>query len=59
MALADRGMRRERLDLVLLTEPREDLIRLAERVLRLGEVLDEARAALEELRELLDRQLPR
>ena len=52
-------MRRERLNLVVLAEPREDPVRLAEGVLRCGELLDEMRAALEELRELVDRQLPR
>src|SRR5207248_2558069 len=56
---ADRGMRVQRLELVALLQLTDHVTCSAERVLLLGEFLDEPRAALEELRELLDRQLPR
>ena len=56
---ADRRVRVEHLLLLLVGQARGDLARVAERVVELGEPLDEARAALEELRELLDGQLPR
>ena len=53
-------MRVERLDLLVLRQPRAISVeRGVERVVELGEPLDEARAALEELGELVDAQLPR
>jgi hypothetical protein len=59
VAGADRGMRVQSLSLLLLRELGEGLLRRPERVLSLGKQLDQPRSALEELCELLDRQLPR
>src|SRR2546428_5832381 len=56
---ADCGMGVQRLDLVVVVEPGDHIRRLRERVPALGEELDEARLALEELRELVPGQLPR
>jgi hypothetical protein len=50
----------QRLELLRLAQLGGDLISdRPERVLAFGEQLDEARPALEELGELIDRQLPR
>ena len=49
----------ERLDLLLLAERVDHLVRPLERVVELGEPLDERRPALEELGQLVDAQLPR
>ena len=57
--LTDRRMRGERLDLVLLAHRVDHVVRLLERVVDLGEKLDEPCAALEELAQLVDGQLPR
>ena len=57
--LADARMVRQRLDPLLLGQPGEHLARAAERVLLLGERLDEAAAGLEEVGELVHAQLPR
>ena len=56
---ADRGMRVERLELLLLAQPSEHAVCLPERILDLGQSLDESGAALEELVELFGGQLPR
>ena len=50
---------RERLDALLLGQPGKHLARTAERVLHLGQRLDEAAAGLEEVGQLLHGQLPR
>jgi len=52
-------MRVQGLPLLLLGQLGEDLFGRPERVFAFGEQLDQPRAALEELRELLGRQLPR
>ena len=57
--LADRRVGGERLDLLLLAQRCEDVVCSLERILDLRETLDQARAALEELAELVDAQLPR
>ena len=49
----------ERFELVLVAQACEDAVRLLERALDLCQALDEARATLEEVGELVDRQLPR
>ena len=59
MSRADRRVRAECLDLLLLREAQEHVLGVLERVLQLGKPLDEARLALEELAELLGAQLPR
>jgi len=48
-----------RLDLVLVRELVDQLVGARQRILLACEALDEARAAAEELRELVDAQLPR
>ena len=58
-ALADAWMRPQRLDLLVLGCIGEHLARLAEGILELGQLLHEARMALEELGELVFAQLPR
>ena len=57
--LPDRGMRVERRELLVLGQRADDLVRVVERILDLRQPLDERRAALEELLELVYRQLPR
>ena len=57
--LADARMVRERLDALLLRQPGQHLARAAERVLLLGQRLDEAAAGLEEVGQLVHAQLPR
>jgi hypothetical protein len=52
-------MRVERIELLGLGEPGRHLGRRLQRVLALGQQLDQPRPSLEELRELLDGQLPR
>ena len=52
-------MRVQSLQLLGLAQLSDHLRRGLERVLALGQQLDEARPAFEELRELLDAQLPR
>jgi hypothetical protein len=52
-------MRVQGLPLLLLGQLPEHFLGGAERVLSLGEQLDQPRAALEELSELVGRQLPR
>jgi len=59
MRRADRGMRVQRLGFLGLGELRDRLVSRFERVLALREQIDEARAPLEELRELVGAQLPR
>ena len=59
LLLADRRMRVEHLVLLLVTKLVDHLERVLERILPLGEQLDEARSALEEPGELLGGQLPR
>jgi hypothetical protein len=49
----------ERFQLLRFAEPGDHVARRAERVLLLREVLDEPRPALEELGQLVGRQLPR
>ena len=56
---ADRRVRVEHFLLLFVGEARRDLARTSERIFELGEALDEARAALEQVRQLLDAQLPR
>ena len=56
---ADRRVRAQRLDLLLLAGGVEHVLGALERVLELGEPLDEARVALEELGQLVGAQLPR
>jgi len=58
-ALADARMRRERLDLLVLAQAVRDVAGAGERVLLQRELLDEARPPAEQLREIVDRQLPR
>ena len=52
-------MRFERLDELVLGHLADQVERGVERVVQLGEPLDEARAALEQLGQLVDAQLPR
>ncbi len=52
-------MRRQGLDLLRLVERRDHAVGLLEGILELGKPLDQARAALEELAQLVDGQLPR
>ena len=59
VAGADRRVRVEHLLLLLVGQRRRDLARVAERIVELGEPLHEAGASFEQLRELLDAQLPR
>ena len=59
MCRADRRMRVQRLDLVGFVELRDRPLRRLERLLALGQELDEARPPLEELSQLADAQLPR
>jgi len=59
VAGADRRMRVQGLTLLLCGQLAENLLCRSERVLTFREQLDEPRPALEELRELVDRQLPR
>src|SRR5262249_31281200 len=59
VAGADRRMRVQGLTLLLWSQLTETLLCRSERVLTFREQLDEPRPALEELRELVDRQLPR
>src|SRR5205085_8995589 len=56
---ADRGVRVQRLELLGLRQTGDHLVRRVERVRVLGQVRDECRLSLEELRELLVAQLPR
>src|SRR2546425_10619942 len=56
---ADRRMRVEHLLHLLVAQLARDLACHSKRILPLGEALDEARPSFEELRELLDAQLPR
>ncbi len=56
---ADRRVRVEHLFLLGLCEAACDLARAAERIVERGQPFDESRAALEQLGELLDAQLPR
>src|SRR2546428_4855822 len=56
---ANRRVRVEHRLLLVVCERARDLARAAERVLERGELLDEARAPLEQLRELVRAQLPR
>src|SRR5207248_3118250 len=58
-ALADARMRRERLDLLVLAQAARDVARTREWIVLGRELLDEARPSAEQLRELVDRQLPR
>ncbi len=58
-ALTDGRMRVQRLQLVLAAERAEHVVGSLERVLDLGETLDQSRSPFEQLRELLDAQLPR
>ena len=58
-ALADAGMVRERLDPLLLGQGGEHLAGASERILLLGERLDEAASGLEEVGQLVHAQLPR
>ena len=58
-ALADRRVGCECLDLLVLAQPREDVVCSLEGILDLRELLDQSRATLEELAELVDAQLPR
>ena len=53
------GCASQRLDLLLLGQASQHVLGASERVLQLGEPLDEARPALEELGELVRAQLPR
>ena len=59
LLLPDRGMRVEHLALLRVGELVDHRGRVPERVVALGEQLDEARPPLEELGELLGAQLPR
>jgi len=59
VASADRRVRVQCLSLLLLCQLRKDLLCRSERVVSLGEELDQPRAALEQLRELVGGQLPR
>ena len=52
-------MRRQGVDLLRLVERRDHAVGLLEGVLDLRKALDQPRAALEELAQLLDGQLPR
>jgi len=54
-----RRVRVENLLLLLVGQRRGNRARPAERIVELGEPFHEARASLEQLRELLDAQLPR
>ena len=56
---ADPGVRVEHRPLLVRGQTSGDLVRTAERIVESGEPLDERRAPLEQLSELLDGQLPR
>ena len=56
---AHRGVRVQRLELLVLGEAGDDVVGRVERVVAPGQSLDERRLAFEELRELLLAQLPR
>ena len=56
---ADRRVGVERFDLLVVGERGDDVVGPPQRVLDLGEPFDEARASLEELRQLVRGQLPR
>ena len=57
--LADPGVRRQRRDLIVLGERERHLLGDGERILALGELVDEPGSPREERRQLLDAQLPR
>jgi hypothetical protein len=52
-------MRIERFELLFLTQVVNDLVRIRERIAALRELLDETRPTFEELRKVVDAQLPR
>ena len=54
-----RGCVRQRRDLIVLGERERDLLGDVERVLALGELVDEPRSPREERRQLVGAQLPR
>ena len=55
----DRRVGVERLELLVLAQAVNDLVGIRERIRALRELLDETRPTFEELREVVDAQLPR